>query len=240
MNIVEKIKNTDKKIVLLAAVVVLIAILVIGALIGALVGPKDSYPAGDIEKSKAVSFDLGENLVVTHIGSYSGQYVEDGSDEEVSGVMMIQVKNQGPSTLQYAEVITSGSGGEAHFKLSTLPPGQTVMVLEADRQKYSKRKCKTATAQYMAFFQEEPGTYADKFQIQALDGGLNVTNISGKDIKGEIVIYFKDYADDTLMGGITYRGRITGGLAAGEIRQVMSENFTQDNTQIMFITIDGK
>lgn len=240
MNIVEKIKTTDKKILLVAAIVILVIILVIGALVGPLLGPKDSYPAGDIEKSKSVAFDLGENLVVTHVGSYSGQFVEDGSDEEVTDVMMIQVKNQGPSTMQYAEVTTSGKGGEAHFKLSTLQPGQTVTVLETDRQKYKKNKCETATAKNMVFFQEEQGVYAGKLEIQPLDGGLNVTNISGKDIKGEIIIYFKDTADGMLMGGITYRGRITGGLAAGEIRQLMSENFTQDNTQIMFITINGK
>ena len=236
MNILEKMKKTDKKIWLLAAGVILLVIL----LISGLTGPKDNYPAGDIEKSKAVAFDLGENLVVTHIGSYSGQYVEDGSDEEVSNVMMIQVKNQGSSTLQYAEVTTSGKGGDALFKLSTLKPGQTVTVLEADRQKYSRRKCETAIAKNVVFFQEELGVHADKLQIQPLNGGLNVTNISDKDIKGEIIIYFKDCVDDMLYGGITYRGRITDGLKADEIRQLMSENFTEENTKVMFITIDGK
>lgn len=235
MNIKNKIRIARHKILLSIAGAILLIII-----IGVFTNLEDGWPGGNIKKTKDVFFDLGNNLVVTQVGSYSGIYMEDASKETVSGVMMLQIKNQGDITLQYAEVTTSGPGGEAQFKLSTVKPGQTVTVLEAGKQKYSKRKCKNVTAKNVAFFQKEPELYEEKFEIQPLDGGLNVTNISGKDIKEEIVIYFKNSKDDMLMGGITYRGRITGGLKSGEIRQLMSENFTKENTKIMFITIDGK
>lgn len=185
-----------------------------------------------------VHFDLGHGLAVTQVGSYSGVYMEDASDESVSDVMMIMVENNGDYPLQYAEITLSGEDEEALFKLSTLEVGQTAIVLEAERKKYtSKDKYTAATVQYDVFFSEALNTYGDILKIQPLEGGFNITNISNQDITGEIVVYFKDCVDGMLYGGITYRGRIAGGLKAGEIKQVMSDNFSETNTEVMFITI---
>lgn len=188
------------------------------------------------------TFDAGFDLQVTDVEKYSGPYMEDGSDEEVSNVMMITVKNNGEEPVQYGEITMAGkNGASALFKFSTLEPGQSVKVLESARKQYRARdKYELATAANVAYFQNKVKLYEDKLQIQPLDGGLNVTNISDKDINGEIVIYFKDCDGDMLMGGITYRGRIPGGIPAGGITQLMSENFTQENTKVMFITINGK
>ena len=51
------------------------------------------------------------------------------------------------------------------------------------------------------------------------------------------MIYFKDCIDGIYYGGITYRGRIEGGLKKGELRQVMTDNFSESDTEVMFITI---
>ena len=114
-------------------------------------------------------------------------------------------------------------------------------VLESTKKQYKEKdKYTQMIAANVAYFQNKPKTYADKLEIQPLDGGLNVTNISDKDIDDEIIIYFKDCSGDMLMGGITYRGRIEGGIKAGEICQLMSDNFTETNTKVVFITIGGK
>lgn len=190
---------------------------------------------GDI---KQVNFDLHNNLIITDIGSYSGIYMEDASDDEVSDVMMIKVKNNGDKALQYAEIILSGKDSKAVFKLSTLNPGQTVMVLEANRRNYDKKVSYTeASSQYVVFFEDVLSIYENSLEIQPLDGGFNIKNISTEDITGEIIVYFKDYENDLLCGGITYRGRIEEGLKAGEIKQIMTDNFSESNTRVMFITI---
>lgn len=190
------------------------------------------------------NLDAGFGLEVVSVGPYTGPYMEDASDEPVENVLAIQVKNNGEDSLQYGEITLHGGNNRnktALFKLSTLEPGQTVMVLEADKKEYKQRIQYTeATSENVAMFQNKPKTYEKQLEIQPLDGGLNVSNISDKDIDGEIIIYFKDCQGDMLMGGITYRGRIPGGIPAGGITQLMSENFTKDNTKVMFITIDGK
>ena len=94
-----------------------------------------------------------------------------------------------------------------------------------------------AYVENLVFFEAKRNTYSDVLRVQTLDGGFNIINIYKKDITGEIVVYFKDCENDLLCGGITYRGRMEGGLKAGEIRQVMSKNFTQKGTKVMFITI---
>lgn len=186
----------------------------------------------------AYLLSAGHDLGITAITSYSGPYYEDGSDEEVSGVMMIQVTNYGEGPVQYAEITLSGEAGDALFKLTTLFPGESMNVLEANRKTYTEGDQYTsATSSNVAYFQQEISLHEDVLKVQALDGGFNISNISEEDITGDIVVYFKNQADRELMGGITYRGTIEGGLKSGEIRQVMSSKFTASGTRVMFITI---
>jgi hypothetical protein len=51
------------------------------------------------------------------------------------------------------------------------------------------------------------------------------------------VIYYKNSASDLYYGGITYRIRIEGGLAAGEIRQAMGNHLSESGSAVMFVTI---
>ena len=182
------------------------------------------------------------DLEIIEIGKYSGPYVEDGTNIEVDNILMLKVKNNGKEPIQYGEIVLLGKDVEdAVFKFSTLNPNQTIAVIESEKKLYKEsKKYDSAIATRVAYFQTEPKLHDDKLEIQPLDGGLNITNISDKDINGDIMIYFKNYKEEQLLGGITYRGRIEGGLKAGEIRQIMSSNFTKDNTKVMFITIDGK
>ena len=76
----------------------------------------------------------------------------------------------------------------------------------------------------------------DQLKIQGYQGAINVTNISGQDITGDIIIYYKNSSADMYYGGITYRARIEGGLKAGELRQIVPEHFNADASTILFIT----
>ncbi len=229
-------KNTNKKILI---TIIIVALLTVGMFF-ILLGTDGSGAANDIKEQLPV--DTGYGIEVTSIDSYSGPYMEDVSDEQVSEVMMIQVKNTGDKDIQYAEITLSGAREkDAVFKFSTLKKGETMTVLEAEKQNYNEKdKYTDVTVVNVAYFQNKPRLYPDQLEIQPLDGGLNVTNISDEDIDEEIIIYFKDCNNDMLMGGITYRGRIEGGIKAGEICQLMSENFTKANTKVVFITIGGK
>lgn len=184
------------------------------------------------------SFNLGQGLDILRYGKYIGLYMEDGSDTFVENVMMIVVQNTSEHAIQYAKITVSGPAGDAVFTLTTLLPGDSVVVLEANRKPYNDQDVyNQATLDNLAFFQETPDAMEDQLQIQPLSGGFNITNISGQDITGEIAVYFKDVAGDTYYGGITYVCRLQGGLKAGETRQIMSSNFSEEGSRVVFIQI---
>lgn len=190
------------------------------------------------EAEGVTSFTLGPGLEITRYGKYIGVYMEDGTDEFVTNVMMIQVENTTDQAIQYAKITVTGPAGDAVFTLTTLLPGQSMVVLEAGRKPYNEGDVYTeAAVENLAVFPEMPGLLEDQIEIQPLEGGFNITNISGADITGDIQVYFKDMAGDVLYGGITYVCRIEGGMKAGEVRQIMSANFTEKGSRVIFVKV---
>lgn len=183
---------------------------------------------------------LGYGLKVTDMGSYTGMYMEDGTDEIVSGVLMLMVENTGEQDIQYAEITMDFADQQARFSLTTLPVGAKVVLLEKNRLQWQENM-DDGTVQPMvdnvAYFQEPISTMEDKLKIGILDGAINVTNISGEDIPGTIAVYYKNAAADIYYGGITYRIQIQGGLKAGEVRQVMTNHASDTGSRILFATI---
>lgn len=180
---------------------------------------------------------LDRGLRITDVRSYTGTYMEDFSDEVVSGVLAILVTNVGEEFIQLADITLTNGQTEAYFSLSTLMPGESVWVLEKNRMAYSAAPDFTrASLTRIAVFPRRPDVCADQLEIQCRDGVINITNISGRDIDGEIVIYYKNAVGGVYYGGITYRIRISGGLKAGEIRQGTAEHFNLGTSVIVFVT----
>lgn len=179
-----------------------------------------------------------KDLLVTKIGSYTGIYMEDGTNAVLSRIMMIIVKNTGDKTVQYAEIEMTDGTTTAFFSLSTLPAGESVVLLEKNRMSYDAGKAlNLITVKNVAVFHQEPGLCGDKVKIQALNGVMNVTNISDADIPGDVVIYYKNASNDLLYGGITYRVTIKGGIKAGEVKQVVASHYAIKGSRIMFVTV---
>lgn len=194
-----------------------------------------------LEEVVPVSIDLGNGMEITDIASYTGLYMEDGSDDIVTGVLMIAVTNHGDKTVQYARITMNYGQEQAIFELSTLLPGTSVVLLEQNRMAYREEaEHGFAAASNVAVFDEEPTMQSDRLQIQALDGAFNVTNISGEDIQGDIYIYYKNSAADVFYGGITYRAKIAGGLDAGQIAQVITNHYSLSGSRILFVTVTGE
>lgn len=191
-----------------------------------------------LPKDEEYLFSIDRNIKIKEISSYTGPYMEDGSDDAVENIMQILVKNIGEEPLQYAKIALVSDTEEAVFEMTTLMPGATMIVLEANRKAYSESATYSKVrADNIAYFQYVPSVQEEKLLIQPLDGGFNIKNISGENIDSRIVIYFKDYANDVYIGGITYSGTIKDGLKADEIKQIMSNNFSASTTKIMFINI---
>ena len=180
---------------------------------------------------------LQRGLEITQIKDYTGIYMEDGTDEAVSGVLMILVRNSGEQPVQYAEITLDCNGEKANFSVSTLNPGASAVLLEKNRMAYDPDAAYgSAECTHVAFFNEPLSLCEDKLQIQRLDGALNITNISDTDLDENITIYYKYYSNGIYYGGITYRITLEGGLKAGELRQLMVKHFYDPGSEIVMVT----
>jgi hypothetical protein len=181
---------------------------------------------------------LQEGLVITDIGKYAGIYMEDGSDETVSNILMIQLENTTEKDLYLAQIKLEYGNKTAVFQVTNLPKGAKAILLEQQRMSYTEQLPQSASAENVVFTTEF-SMFADQLEVTALNGVINVKNISGKDIPEDIYVYYKNYAGNMYYGGITYRIRIEGGLKAGDIRQVMASRFNQSSSRLMMVTIGG-
>ena len=193
-----------------------------------------------IQETEAMDSGVESGLEILGVGSYTGAYVEDGSDEIVSGILMLKVANPSEDTVEYAKFTMEVGGETAEFTVSTLKPGASIVLLEKNRMAYDKNvdyASADIVCENLAVFQEPLNLYQDRIAIQILDGAINVTNISQEDIAGRISIFYKNKAAGIYYGGITYRVTLEDGLKAGEIRQMMASHFSDSGSEILFITI---
>ena len=72
-------------------------------------------------------------LKCLQFSSYTGQFVEDGTDEPVAGVAAMLVTNPTAQFLDLATVTYKVGDTTATFEITGLPPGGTAWVLEKNR-----------------------------------------------------------------------------------------------------------
>lgn len=190
----------------------------------------------DTDKNTA-DVDLGDGIIITGFGRYSGAYMEDGKNDTVTGIFMITIENRSEKTLQYGEITLTGSAGTAEFSVSTLPPKGKAVLLEKNRMEYrSADGFADRRLNNRVFFETEPTLCGDRIKIGGLDGKLNVTNISGKKIEGDVTVFYKNFRDGYYYGGITYRAAVNGGLEPGEVRQINAGHFSVKGSTVVFVT----
>ena len=198
----------------------------------------ESQQSAGTEAPQSVDgLDLGSGVILTGYLPYTGAFMEDRTDEVVSDVLGIKITNTGEEYVQAMDITLTDGDVTAEFSLSTLFPGQTVVVLEKNRMAYTGAPEFTGfEIGSVALFDGNPGMAEDKIKIQCLDGVINITNISEEDITGDILVYYKNCIGGIYYGGITYRLRVEGGLKAGEIRQGSAAHFKTNNSTVVFAT----
>ena len=171
-----------------------------------------------------VSISVQEGLDIQTVGAYTGIFMEDGSDEIVTDVLMMVLANSSEDAVEYAKITMEVK----------------VVLLEKNRMAYDSSFDYTSAklvCENLAVFQTPPSLLEDKLSFQTLNGALNVTNISGEDITGRIAIHYKNKAAGMYYGGITYRVVLEGGLKAGEIRQMSANHLSETGSEILFVTV---
>lgn len=190
----------------------------------------DPIEVEDIKEN--VNIPLGNNINIIEVSSYMGSYVEDGSDEYIENVMSIIVENAGDDYIQLAHIILND---EYVFELTTLRPGDRMIVLEKNRSEMERDMVITSTdIKNVAFFSEKPDLHKELLDIKEVDQGLVINNISDKTFPGGKVFY-KNKVDATFLGGITYTVTIPE-LEKGEEVQLGVKHFNQDSSELIFVT----
>ena len=240
-------KKMNKKIpvliiagILLVAAVLWFSVNRIGTAVELPEDAQTAAPAASAETEPAAQLILREALLVREIGSHTGPYWEDGSDEQVTDVLSMTVTNVTEDPIQYAQITMELPEGTATFSVTALPAGETAVLLETGRMRYDKSidyGSATVECQNLAGFDKPLSLQEQKLEIQLLDGALNITNISGEDIAGTIILCYKNVENGIYQGGIGYRIRLEEGLKAGEIRQIMATHIHQPGTELVFVQI---
>lgn len=178
---------------------------------------------------------LNDYFYVSCMGSYSGMFFEDGLDEPVENVLAIVVKNISSELVEYG-VITADCGGEtATFELSGLPVGSSVLVLEKNRMPAGE-ECRTLSCMQYALPGNLVMDFGSDFTVYPSDGVINIENISGEDINGDVFLFYKNFEYGLFIGGITYRARFTGGIKAGDIAQCLQQHYYGDTSAILYMS----
>ena len=196
-------------------------------------------PVEDLTEKPFEAVALGQGLEVTQIADYAGVYMEDGSDEVLSRVMMLILHNGSASDLQLARVYVEYEGKTCAFEATNLPAGQSVVLLEKNRERCPAQNYHSIRADSVVFF-DAPMTPADgRLTVSGEEGVIRVTNSSDDDLPGKIYVYYKNSSADLLYGGITYRATLSGGLAKGETGSIMTGHYDPDTCRIVHIICEG-
>lgn len=205
--------------------------------------PEPTQPQGTggtkVEYVEMDPIDLGQGLVIDYAGAYTGIYMEDGTNEMVTGLMMVILKNTGNQDLQLARFTLEYADFTAEFEVTNLPAGASVVTLEKNRRDAAGEP-KSAKLSTVVFFQEKMTLLEEQLELSGSAGTISVKNISGADISGNIWVYYKYSATDIFYGGITFRAKLTDGLKAGESAQIPAGHYNPNSVKIVCVTVEGE
>lgn len=88
----------------------------------------------------------GSNLVAERLTAYTGLFTEDGSNDEVFGIAALTLRNCGTEALTDVRVVLLQGKHCLQFRVQTILPGETVIVLEANRRNYEPMPCSSCKA----------------------------------------------------------------------------------------------
>lgn len=176
------------------------------------------------------------NLTVESIGSYTGNFLEDGSDEPATNVAALLVTNNSSQMLQIAQISFQVNDSEtATFKVTDLPAGTSVLVLEQNRREYSDSD-NYAYGDTATSYIDNPSLQSDKFDITMQDGKVQLNNKTNEDYSKVYVYYKYVQLGGAYKGGITYRTPVEN-IPAGGSAEAIAGHMNPDSTKIVDVQI---
>lgn len=177
--------------------------------------------------------DSGE-IKINEFGSYSGEYVEDGSNRPVENVAAIRVTNKSNRFLDFATVTVNIDNKTATFIISGLPAGKCTWVLEQSCMAISDKAAFEFVDCTASFSDKEIISSTDKLSVQSDGDYMTVSNLTGEKLHN-VVIYYRNLHDDgNYLGGITYRVTV-GSINANDSSTVIAGHYSEEKSEIIRI-----
>lgn len=191
-----------------------------------------SGSAGSGKQATNVTSD--GKLQFSQFGRYSGQYVEDGTDEPVEDVAVMLITNLSGEFLDYATLTFDIDGKAAAFQVTGLPAGRSAWVLESQRMTVSSGAVFTYMDDLSAFRSDAVAS-AEELTTAAEAGVIAVKN-NARETLHEVYIYYRQlHTDGNYLGGITYRAS-AGDVEAGATVAVVAGHFDPEKCEIVRVS----
>ena len=196
---------------------------------------KETTAAESTQAAVQTEKETEEALEVTgsSFSKFSGQFIEDGTDELVENVAAMLVTNNSDQFLDLATLQYTINGKAATFVVTGLPAGKSAWVLEENRMTISDN----ANFKYqdcVTSFKDGVIASSDKVTIKADGNMLTATNNTKKTLKNVFVYYKSVHTDGNFFGGITYMVDF-GTLKSGESVESLAGHYVKGETKIVRI-----
>ena len=191
--------------------------------------PPDNLDTGQTDSTgRATSADL----YCLQFSRYSGEFVEDGTNEKVSNVAAALIENRSGEYLDLATVTYEVDGKTAKFVVTGLPPGTRAWVLEANRltvgtnPQFKFLDC-TST------FRRDAVLSSESLGLSSVGNTLTMRNNSEYTLDNVCVYYKRINEDGAYLGGITYMLAFDT-LKPGESAEKASAHFSEESRIVRY------
>lgn len=176
----------------------------------------------------------GTELVVLKVADYSGIYLEDGSDGNVSGIAVALLCNTGDEAIEYVDVTMVYEDKTLVFKASAIPAGARIAVQEMNKVSCSDGALLECSASIAAL--ETLDLAEDSLRLEDNgDNSITITNLTNEEI-ATVRVFYKYYLEDeaTFIGGITYTAKISN-LKPQESIVVTPSHYTSEGSVVVMV-----
>ena len=177
-----------------------------------------------------------ERLKIEAVGQYTGEFLEDGSDEPIVGVSSVIITNQSDEMLQVADISIPVNNNEtAEYRVTNLLPYTSALVLEKNKRLFSE-KDKYKRGEVISAFIRGQSLMEDTFEIIEENEQLTLINKTENNYKKVYVYYKYIQSGGAYLGGITYRVPFENVEERGRILSV-ANHFAKGTSQIVDVQI---
>lgn len=173
-------------------------------------------------------------LEVCRIGTYTGTFVEQGTDTDCNDIPAIVVQNTSDRMIEKAVLVQ----GSQTFVVTYLPPDGICLVQEQTGQQAKFEDCLyNLVFRESVQFAEDDGTAQNRVRIESGKNRITIENISGEDIPGSVNVWYKTKENGLYFGGVSYKAAVDDGvLKAESTATVQTAHFDPDSSELLLVT----